>query len=79
MWSLYYRERTQKIKYEFENLSIVLKGYTFCWKKDHCKVRGGECVRKRNIKESRAGFGKATVEQRLEGDEALQKCCEISS
>lgn len=37
-------------------------------------------VGKRNSKQFRAGIGeKDIVEQRLEGDETLKKCCEISS
>lgn len=45
----------------------MLKVYKFCWKnKNHCKVRGGEYVRKRRIEESRAGFvEKATFSKDL--------------
>ena len=48
--------------------------------KKYCKVGDEKFVGESSIKQSRAGFvKKVRVKQKLEGDEALKQCHEISS
>lgn len=64
-----------------DKLPIVLKDYKFYWKmKKYCKVGDEKFVGESSIKQPRAGFvKKVRVKQKLEGDEALKQCHEISS